>query len=127
MEVLMSRYRCPSCGAFLPVDRVSQNLSVWYCRNCGSDDLSCGSALVIEPEGSRQIVSPSGLIHEEHDPKGNAHIDYLSSETAFARLLLWIRFPHLNTPHSLHCLELHTIEERLNFAIVLCLENGGSL
>lgn len=54
-------------------------------------------------------------------------IDFLSSETAFARLLLWIRFPHLNTPHSLRCLQLHTVEERLNFAICLCLENGGVL
>ena len=53
--------------------------------------------------------------------------DFLASETAFARLLLWIRFPHLNTPTSLKHLHLTTVKQRLDFAICLCLENGGKL
>lgn len=53
--------------------------------------------------------------------------DFLASETAFARLLLWIRFPHLSTPPCLRHIQLYTVQERLDFAIVLCLEDGGDL
>lgn len=50
---------------------------------------------------------------------------FLSSDVAFARVLLWIRFPHLsNSPFP--WLDLPTIEERLNAVIVLCLDNQNT-
>lgn len=45
-----------------------------------------------------------------------------TNESEFARLLLWIRFPHVATPACLAHLNLPTLEDRLNYAIVLFLD-----